>query len=198
MVSTFTTRHPIPRSPLIEHVDTTAHTLAFAMAILALYPDIHARIREEADSIWPHAHTDPSARSASSYKEDFPRLVIICMSKVIPNRTADAYTPRQTYTQAVFNEVLRHFPSEPYLPRIVGEDTILSGTKRDPNDPTGHTFNQPFSVPVSKGDNVIADIRGMHMNRKFPANFPETVTNKSSPQPHLTDSSLLGTYGGRI
>jgi hypothetical protein len=51
------------------------------MALLVLYPDIHARIRKEADTIWPRAHLDPSVRSASSYKADFSRLVSICMSK---------------------------------------------------------------------------------------------------------------------
>jgi hypothetical protein len=73
----------------------------------------------------------------------------------------------QTYTQAFLNETLRHLPSEPYMPRVVGEDTILTGTKRDPNDPTGQTFNQPFSVPLSKGDHVMADIYAVHMNRKY-------------------------------
>ena len=51
--------------------DTTAHTLSFVIAIFALYPDIHARVRSEADAVWP----DSTSRQSSTYKSDFPRLV---------------------------------------------------------------------------------------------------------------------------
>jgi hypothetical protein len=44
------------------------------MAIFALYPDIHARVREEADNVWPN----PTAERKSTYKADFPRLVSLC------------------------------------------------------------------------------------------------------------------------
>ncbi|KAB5593998.1 Cytochrome P450 family protein [Ceratobasidium theobromae] len=126
--------------------DTTAHTTAFITGILALYPNIHARIREEADALWPGAHLNPVVRNSSAYKEDFHRL---------------------TYAQAVLNETLRHFPPEPVIPRIVGENSVLPGTKRDPADPGSHMFEQSFSVPLSKGDIVVADIYGLHMNTHY-------------------------------
>ncbi|CCO31440.1 hypothetical protein BN14_05482 [Rhizoctonia solani AG-1 IB] len=60
---------------LLAGHDTTSHTVAFITAIFALYPDIHARVREEADSVWPGAHADPTKRKHSIYKDDFQRLV---------------------------------------------------------------------------------------------------------------------------
>jgi hypothetical protein len=62
--------------------DTTSHTVAFITAIFALYPDIHARVREEADSVWPGAHADPTKRKHSIYKDDFQRLVISIRSSL--------------------------------------------------------------------------------------------------------------------
>lgn len=57
------------------------------MAIFALYPDIHARVRAEADAVWPGAPSNPTARLSSSYKEDFPRLVSPTPTRLIqPNK----------------------------------------------------------------------------------------------------------------
>lgn len=73
--------------------DTTAHTTAFITGILALYPNIHARIREEADALWPGAHLNPVVRNSSAYKEDFHRLVRIFISLALSTVASnDAHT----------------------------------------------------------------------------------------------------------
>ncbi|KAG9104060.1 hypothetical protein FRC06_005760 [Ceratobasidium sp. 370] len=117
--------------------------MAFVMAIFALYPDIHARVREEADGIWP----DPTAHQTSTYKSDFARL---------------------PYTLALFYETLRHFPAEPVLPRIVDQDTVLPASKRSGDtNARQHEFDQNFTVMVPKDTIVVPDIYGMHMNTQY-------------------------------
>ncbi|KAG8712644.1 hypothetical protein FRC08_014272, partial [Ceratobasidium sp. 394] len=128
---------------LLAGHETTAHTMAFVMAIFALYPDIHARVREEADSIW----SDPTAHQTSTYKSDFAQL---------------------PYTLAVFYETLRHFPAEPVLPRIVDQDAVLPASKRSGGiNPSQHEFDQPFTVMVPKGAIAVPDLYGMHMNTQY-------------------------------
>ncbi|KAG8691400.1 hypothetical protein FRC11_004400 [Ceratobasidium sp. 423] len=130
---------------LLAGHDSTSHTVAFITAIFALYPMIHTRVREEADGVWPGAHIDPTTRKLSSYKDDFQRL---------------------TYTQAVFLEALRHFPPVSVFPRIVGEDTVLPGTKRN-TAYLDHEFTELFSVPLSIGDLVVPDVYALHMNTHY-------------------------------
>ncbi|KAF8606504.1 cytochrome P450 [Ceratobasidium sp. AG-I] len=128
---------------LLAGHDTTAHTVSFVMAIFALYPDIHARVRSEADAVWP----DSTSRQSSIYKSDFPRM---------------------PYALAVLHETLRHFPSEPVIPRLADQDTVLPARKRtSAQSPTSTTFDEPFSVPVPKGSVVVPDILGMHMNTHY-------------------------------
>ncbi|KAG9122340.1 hypothetical protein FRC07_001338 [Ceratobasidium sp. 392] len=128
---------------LFAGYETTAHTLAFVVAILALYPDIHARVRAEADNIWPN----PTAYENSAYKSDFARL---------------------PYTLALFYETLRHFPSEPVLARIVDQDAVLPARKRSSSSNTAsNEFDQEFTVMVPKGSVVITDFYGLHMNTQY-------------------------------
>ncbi|CAE6408629.1 unnamed protein product [Rhizoctonia solani] len=131
---------------LLAGHDSTSHTVAFITAIFALYPDIHARVREEADNVWPGAHINPTKRKHSAYKDDFQRLI---------------------YTQAVFHEALRHFPPVSVFPRLVGEDTVLPGTKQNTSKSTGYEFSESFSVPLSVGDLVVPDVYALHMNPHY-------------------------------
>ncbi|KAG8701782.1 hypothetical protein FRC09_005146 [Ceratobasidium sp. 395] len=128
---------------LLAGHETTAHTMTFVMAILALYPDIHARVREEADNIWP----DPAAYQASTYKSDFTRL---------------------PYTLALFYETLRHLPSEPILTRIVTQDTVLPASKRNSDtNKSDQEFDQEYTVMVPKDSVVVTDFYAMHMNTQY-------------------------------
>ncbi|QRV75287.1 cytochrome P450 family protein [Ceratobasidium sp. AG-Ba] len=122
--------------------ETSAHTLSFVMAIFALYPDIHAAVREEADKVWP----DPAAHKSSTYRSDFVRL---------------------PYTLALFYETLRHFPAEPVLPRIASQDTVLLATKRKEGLMPSEYIDQEFTVVVPRGTVVLPDLYAMHMNTQY-------------------------------
>ncbi|KIM26275.1 hypothetical protein M408DRAFT_194729 [Serendipita vermifera MAFF 305830] len=82
---------------LIAGHETTAHTLAFAAALLALYPDVQEKLYE---FICTHV-SNPSG--APTYNE----------------------VPQLTYVSAVFNETLRLYPPVTLMPKTSAEDTTL-------------------------------------------------------------------------
>ncbi|KAJ7468039.1 cytochrome P450 [Mycena latifolia] len=121
--------------------ETSAHALSFAVALLALYPDIQQKIYEETLRIWPEGC--PTTASLSSYKECMPQL---------------------PYTLAAFHETLRLIPAVPRLSKVVQADTTLTA-HRFTTGPTGEIQNvTPFSVPVRAGSWVVIDITALHMN----------------------------------
>ncbi|VDB94063.1 unnamed protein product [Peniophora sp. CBMAI 1063] len=83
---------------LLAGHETTAHTLAFTLAFLALYPETQEHIFREIQSI-----TDNFQRELSF--SDMGSL---------------------TYTMAVFYETLRLMPSATYIPKRCTEDTSLA------------------------------------------------------------------------
>ncbi|KAJ7468050.1 cytochrome P450 [Mycena latifolia] len=124
--------------------ETSAHSLSFSVALLALYPDIQQKIYEETVKLWPNGC--PPTASLSSYKECMPQL---------------------PYTLAAFQETLRLFPAAPRLVKIVQTDTDLTA-HRFTTDPTGELQNiTPFSVPLTKGSMVVIDIAALHMNPMY-------------------------------
>ncbi|KAF9528987.1 cytochrome P450 [Crepidotus variabilis] len=82
---------------LVAGHESTAHTLCFALGLLALYQD-------EQEKLFQHIKTVLHDGRAPRY-EDMPAL---------------------TYTMAVFNEALRMFPPVSGIPKIATEDTTLS------------------------------------------------------------------------
>lgn len=84
---------------LLAGHETTAHTLCFTLALLALYPDEQEKLYQHIKSVIP----DPQAPTY----EQMPLL---------------------TQTMAVFNETLRLFPSVTVIPKRSAEDTTLNTT----------------------------------------------------------------------
>ncbi|TCD70732.1 hypothetical protein EIP91_002108 [Steccherinum ochraceum] len=84
---------------LLAGHETTAHTLCFAMALLALYPDEQSRVYEAITKAIPDGR-DPTI-------QDLPNL---------------------SYVEAVMNETLRMHPPAINVPKVAAEDTILSTT----------------------------------------------------------------------
>ncbi|KAJ7668045.1 cytochrome P450 [Mycena rosella] len=129
---------------LLAGHETSAHSLSFAMALLALYPAVQQKIYEETLKIWPDGF--PSTASPSSYKEFMPQL---------------------QYTLAVFQETIRLFPPVTRLSRIAHADTTLTA-HRFSSSPTGEIQDiTPFSVPVREGSIVAIDIMALHMNPMY-------------------------------
>ncbi|KAJ7359619.1 cytochrome P450, partial [Mycena albidolilacea] len=129
---------------LLAGHETTAHSLVFAVALLALYPDVQLRIYEEALTLWPDGA--PITATTSSYKESMPRL---------------------PYALATFHETIRLFPPIVRISKIVHADTTIKA-HRFTTTSNGDIDNiQNISVPVKTGNMIMVDIRGLHMNPMY-------------------------------
>uniref|UniRef100_A0A8H7XL65 Cytochrome P450 n=1 Tax=Psilocybe cubensis TaxID=181762 RepID=A0A8H7XL65_PSICU len=82
---------------LLAGHETTAHTLCFTFALLAMHED-------EQEKLFQHIKTTLPDGRMPTY-DDMPRL---------------------TYSMAVFYETLRLFPPAPLVPKISSEDTVLT------------------------------------------------------------------------
>lgn len=82
---------------LIAGHETTAHTLAFAAALLALYPDIQEKLYQHIKA----TVTDPSG--TPTYNE----------------------VSTLNYATSVFHETLRLYPMALFIPKMAAEDTTL-------------------------------------------------------------------------
>jgi len=83
---------------LLAGHETTAHTLCFTFALLALYPD-------EQERLYQHIKGVMSSLNGTPTNED---------------------TSRFTHTLAVFYETLRLFPPVTLIPKVAAEDTTLT------------------------------------------------------------------------
>lgn len=84
---------------LLAGHETTAHTLCFTLALLALYPDEQEKLYQHIISVVPDGRTP-------TYEQ----------------------MPLLTHTMAVFNETLRMFPAVTIIPKRTAEDTTLTTT----------------------------------------------------------------------
>ncbi|KAI0346597.1 cytochrome P450 [Trametopsis cervina] len=84
---------------LIAGHETTAHTLAFAFILLALYPEEQKKLNEQCKSVLGD--------------DDIPKY-----------ENMNAYT----YAMAVFFETLRLFPPATAVPKVASEDSVLYTT----------------------------------------------------------------------
>lgn len=89
---------------LIAGHETTAHTLMFALTLLALYPDVQERLHQELTTVLASS-SSPTTTRLPTY-EDFNRL---------------------SYTQAVIWETLRLFPPVVAIPKQAAEDVTMNG-----------------------------------------------------------------------
>ncbi|EGO03712.1 hypothetical protein SERLA73DRAFT_175316 [Serpula lacrymans var. lacrymans S7.3] len=126
---------------LLAGHETSAHTLGFAISLLALHPEAQGKIYEEVHRLWPEG--GPTVGSTSSYKQDFTQL---------------------PYTLAFFRETLRLFPAVPRLAKNVHTDAVLPAQCFTVGAKGSLTPGKPFSVAVPAGSVVIVDIWALHMN----------------------------------
>ncbi|KAJ7269650.1 cytochrome P450 [Mycena rebaudengoi] len=129
---------------LLAGHETSAHSLSFAVAQLALNPDVQKKIYEETLRLWPGGC--PTTASTASYKESMPNL---------------------QYTQATFHEILRLHTPVIRLAKMANADMSLTA-HRFSVDTQGDVVDiTPFSVPVQAGSMIIVDILGLHMNPMY-------------------------------
>ncbi|KAJ7461743.1 cytochrome P450 [Mycena galericulata] len=126
---------------LLAGHETSAHSLSFAVALLALYSDVQQKIYEETLQVWPDGC--PATASPSSYKECMPKL---------------------QYTLATFQETIRLFTPVARLCKIAHADAILTG-HRFTSSATGRLVDvTPFTFPVRAGSTVVIDVSALHLN----------------------------------
>ncbi|KAI0266552.1 cytochrome P450, partial [Gloeopeniophorella convolvens] len=122
--------------------ETSAHTLSFALVLLALYPEAQQKIFDETRELWPE-RASTNAQSVS------------------PLGLMD-----QEYTLATFRETLRLFPAETRLAKLVMQDTTVSPARFEAHNdgPNMHGDIQRSPVHLQEGSVIIADIYGVHTN----------------------------------
>lgn len=115
--------------------ETSAHTLTFAFALLAMHPEVQDKIYDETKMLWPDTTGD---QWSSSKLVDYNRL---------------------EYTLAVFRETLRLFPAEVRVTRYPVRDTVLPCQKRN-----AAGVWEPSRVSVTAGTTCVLDIHAVHMS----------------------------------
>ncbi|EIW55340.1 cytochrome P450 [Trametes versicolor FP-101664 SS1] len=114
---------------LVAGHDTTSHTLAYALIFLALY-------QEEQDKFYKN------------------------IMAVMPKDRALRYEDMGSfsYSLAVFNETLRHFPPVIGIPKYSAEDTVLTTTSA-----TG----EQARLPVPRGTYITISASALHHNPRY-------------------------------
>ncbi|KAK7452128.1 hypothetical protein VKT23_012234 [Stygiomarasmius scandens] len=129
---------------LLAGHETSAHSMCFALCLMALYPEVQEKMYQETKRLWPDIKDVPNGDTvnAINYKNDMSRL---------------------EYTTAVFREALRLFPPVPRLASPVRTDaTLTSHLFR--TDSEGSIQTTPSQVNVPAGSIVVIDILGVHKN----------------------------------
>jgi len=122
---------------LFAGVETTAHTLSFMIALLALYPDVQYKVHEEIRQL------SVDERSSLSYKEQ---------SKLV-------------YTTAVFYETSRLFTIVARLGRVALKDTTVTAKRFKTAESDGTIYDiEDFPVIIKQGSGILVDISAVHMN----------------------------------
>ncbi|KLO20769.1 cytochrome P450 [Schizopora paradoxa] len=124
---------------LLAGHETSAHTLAFAFALLALHPEEQELLYEEIRSVMKDGKL-PEYKDMASLKR----------------------------STAVFYETLRLFPPVNVIPKVCAEDTTLSISAAASSFSEAQQKNLPRrSVAMSEGARVLIHIPGLHYNPRF-------------------------------
>ncbi|KAL1760262.1 cytochrome P450 [Schizophyllum commune] len=86
---------------LVAGHETVAHSICFALALLALHPEEQDKLRQHVNSILPKDGRHPTYDDMNKF----------------------------TRTMAVFNETLRMFPPAVSVPKISAQDQVVTGTQ---------------------------------------------------------------------
>lgn len=130
--------------------ETSSHTLAFAIAYLALHPSKQAWLFEELEQVYPPSHVPVSCVSKH-----------IALSRDTNLLQTYADFSRLPRTLAVIYETLRLHPAVVYIPKYATEDTWL------PDDPDVATEGEVRRVFVPKGAQCGIDTVGLQRHRKL-------------------------------
>ncbi|KIM46888.1 hypothetical protein M413DRAFT_440460 [Hebeloma cylindrosporum] len=123
---------------LLAGHETSAHSLCFAALLLALYPEVQAKVLREVTTLWPNGA--PTSNSFTTFKESITKL---------------------DYTSAVIQEAIRMFPPVMRLGKLASADTHVKSKIFD-----SHSLKilREIDVPIKAGSVVVLDVLGLHMN----------------------------------
>ncbi|THU87883.1 cytochrome P450 [Dendrothele bispora CBS 962.96] len=130
---------------LLAGHETSAHSMCFAICLMALYPEVQEKMYRETKELWPDIKDVPTGETvnAAEYKDDMSKL---------------------EYVTAVFRENLRLFPPVPRLSSPVRADTTLTSRLLS-TDSKGHIIKTaPSQVNLPAGSLAVIDIIGVHKN----------------------------------
>lgn len=123
---------------LLAGHDTTAHTLAFTLGLLALYPDIQQTTYESILEVLPSQSDELSYEKVADLK----------------------------YCSAVFMETLRLYPSVVVIPKYSMENTLVP-VKSFSTDGGKTTSEGTKHVLIPKYADVLLDVPGIHYNKRY-------------------------------
>ncbi|KAL9709164.1 hypothetical protein Ac2012v2_007518 [Leucoagaricus gongylophorus] len=135
---------------LVAGHETTAHTLSFTFAFLALYPDIQEKLFNHITQIIPGGRRP-------SY-EDMPKLTYVMAYVRYDTRFLSLRLTSQ-FTISIYNETLRFFAPVTSVSKIAPEDTSIT---------VGNSFNnEKKRIPIPKGTQVSIHLPGVHKNPRY-------------------------------
>ncbi|KAK7045464.1 hypothetical protein VNI00_007717 [Paramarasmius palmivorus] len=123
---------------LVAGHETTAHSLSFMIAFMAVYPDVQRKVSEEVAGL-----TSGDLSIPLSYKEHLSKLV---------------------YTTAVFHESIRLCTVAPRLGRVAIADTTLQARRFKVGRDGSPQDVEEFPVNIRQGAQVLMDLTAVHMN----------------------------------
>ncbi|KAH9008126.1 cytochrome P450, partial [Lactarius pseudohatsudake] len=122
---------------LLAGHETTAHTLCFTLALLALHPDEQERLYQQIKGILVDPKWDVLGTDFAQTYEDMNRF---------------------TLSTAVLYETLRMFPPVSAIPKRAAEDTSLTVSNADGGETT---------FPIPSGTRVDFHVPGLHYNPRY-------------------------------
>ncbi|EJD35890.1 cytochrome P450 [Auricularia subglabra TFB-10046 SS5] len=136
---------------LIAGHETTAHTLAFTLGLLALYQD-------EQDKVYQHI------MSVIGKEGEIPVGMPITISHALLKTRAQGYeeTNNFHYCLAVMYETLRLFPTVPGVAKYTAEDSVVTTTATRPDGT--HYAKEVF---IAKNMAIELSVAGMHYNPRY-------------------------------
>ncbi|OBZ67576.1 hypothetical protein A0H81_12405 [Grifola frondosa] len=137
---------------LIAGHETTAHTLAFTFALLALYPDEQEILYQHIKSVLPNGRR-PNYEDMGSLS--YSMACVIFQGHFFQKF---ANTDYSAFNNRVFNETLRMFPPVLGIPKSSAEDTTLV---------TSNAAGEKLTVPVPQGTYILLHTPGLHYNPRY-------------------------------
>ncbi|KAK7455740.1 hypothetical protein VKT23_010772 [Stygiomarasmius scandens] len=147
---------------LLAGHETSAHSICFALCLMALYPDVQGKIYQETKKLWPSIKDMPNGETVTTVRANSSSYDFIVNMYTSPQSYKEDMAKLE-YTTAVFRETLRLFPPVPRTATPVFADAVLTSHLFKTNS-EGKMETTQSHVNVPAGSLVVIDILGVHKN----------------------------------